>query len=393
MGFRCACLYVRAFPRYAGRMNASRSKPHAILIDVIPPDMREEQATRRLSELDALTKTYGGMVIVKLMQKRSIPDYKTYIGSGKLQEIIDLGKAEGANLLIVNNQLKPKQMFAIEEQLRPVHMNVWDRIDLILNIFSKHAQTADAKLQIKLAAVRHMGPRIFGMGMELMQQAGGIGTRGQGETNTEMMKRHLAEQEKHIVKQLERIAVSRAGHRSRRDRIGLRTVSIVGYTNAGKSSLLNALTRKNAYVADALFATLDTRIGKVWLPETQESVLLSDTIGFIQDLPPELVRAFASTLDETRDADLLLHVVDAADAFLPEKIREVEAILKSIGVDRTPTLYVFNKIDTVSPTQRRALLSTFADLDPVFVSAVTGTGLEQLKELLTRKLSSHPPSA
>ncbi len=373
-------------------MNATRGKPHAILIDVIPPDMHDELAARRLFELDALTKTYGGMVIVKLIQKRSVPDYKTYIGSGKLQEIITIGKAEGANLLIVNNQLKPKQMFAIEEQLRSVHMNVWDRIDLILNIFSKHAQTSEAKLQIKLAAVRHMGPRIFGMGMELMQQAGGIGTRGQGETNTEMMKRHLAEQEKHIVKQLERIAVSRAGHRSRRDRMGLKTVSIVGYTNAGKSSLLNALTRKKAYVADALFATLDTRIGKVWLPEAGTSVLLSDTIGFIQDLPPQLVSAFASTLDETRDADLLLHVIDASDEFLPEKIHEVEAILKHIGVERTPKLYVFNKIDAVSPTRRAQILSTYASDNPIFVSAVTGAGLESLKEALTHKLSPPTPS-
>jgi len=290
--------------------------PRAILIDVIPSHMDKEIAARRLTELESLTKTYGGIIVVKLFQKRGTPDYQTYIGSGKLEEIIALAKKEHVEVLIINNLLKPKQMFTIGEMIRRDGMVVWDRVDVILKIFQKHATTAEAKLQIKLAAIHHMGPRIFGMGMEMMQQGGGIGTRGQGETNTEIMKRHLADQERRIKKDLEAASRSRAVHRAGRERHGFKTISIVGYTNAGKSSLLNALTRKGAYVANELFATLDTRVSKLWLPDLNTNVLLSDTIGFIQDLPPELISAFRSTLEETIQADFLLHVIDAGDPFM-----------------------------------------------------------------------------
>lgn len=367
---------------FVTRMPISNT-PRAILLDVIPPRMDKEVAARRLMELESLTKTYGGVIVVSVVQKRSLPDYKTYVGSGKLDELIELAKKEKAEILIINNLLKPKQMFTVGEKLRPHKMMVWDRIDLILKIFQKHAQTAEAKLQIKLAAIHHMGPRIFGMGMEMMQQAGGTGTRGgQGETNTEIMKRHLFDQERRIKKDLEAAARSRKVHRERRDRLGMKTVSIVGYTNAGKSSLLNALTKKGAYVADALFATLDTRVSKLWLPQTETEILLSDTIGFIQDLPPDLVSAFRSTLDETVDADILLHVIDIGDPFMAEKIDEVEAILKSLGVDKTPTIYVFNKMDTIKNRPHDWLVERFADKTPVFVSAATGQGLEDLKDAL-----------
>lgn len=355
--------------------------PRAILIDVIPSLIEKTIATRRILELESLTKTYGGIIIVKLFQKRGTPDYQTYIGSGKLDEIIALGKQERAELLIINNLLKPKQMFEIGERLRKHGMVAWDRVDLILKIFAKHAQTAEAKLQIKLAAIHHMGPRIFGMGMEMMQQGGGIGGRGIGETNTEIMKRHLAEQEKQVKKQLQKIAVSRAGHRARRDRIGLKTVSIVGYTNAGKSSLLNALTKKDAYVANELFATLDTKIGRL-----SNDILLSDTIGFIQNLPPQLIDAFRSTLDETIDADLILHVIDASDPYMTEKISEVEAILDQLGVHETPKIYVFNKIDATKRLGKTKLIKEYKSFTPVFVSALKREGLEELKVMIGKQL-------
>jgi len=397
--------------------------PRAILIDVIEPRADPRTAARRLSELESLTQTYGGIVIVKLFQKRSLPDYQTYIGRGKIDEIIQTAELEKADLLIVNNLLKPKQMFEIGERLRPHRLKAWDRVDLILKIFEKHAKTAEAKLQIKLAALRHMGPRIFGMGMEMMQQTGGIGTRGQGETNTEIMKRHLAEQERQVKKQLERIAQSRANHRMRRDRLGLKTASIVGYTNAGKSSLLNALTKKNAYVANELFATLDTRVGKLRLPPlthtgdavlagdaantfsrctsqgTREKcepwqdprsepacVLLSDTIGFIQDLPPQLIDAFRSTLDETIDADLILQVVDAADPFLDEKLNEVETVLRQLDVHLKPRLFVFNKIDLLPPDAQAEMRSRYEFMSPVFVSAVNKLGLAEIETALAKIL-------
>ncbi len=368
--------------------------PHAILIDIVGPKIDQAMAKRRLLELESLTSTYGGITVVKLIQKRSVPDYQTYIGSGKLEEIIRLGQELKAELLIVNNLLKPKQLFEIEERLRPHRMAVWDRVDLILKIFSKHAKTAEAKLQIKLAAIHHMGPRIFGMGMEMMQQTGGIGTRGLGETNTEIMKRHLAEQERQVKKELERIARSRLNHRQRRDRIGLKTVSIVGYTNAGKSSLLNALTKKDAYVANELFATLDTRIGKLILPTAYNlpptSCLLSDTIGFIQDLPPQLIDAFRSTLDETIDADLILHVIDASDQYMHDKIHEVEAILDQLGVSQTPKIYVFNKMDMVKRLGKTKLIKEYKKFTPVFVSAVTRSGLEELITIIGKKFKKIP---
>ncbi|MFH1972998.1 MAG: GTPase HflX [Patescibacteria group bacterium] len=372
-------------------MHTVSRAPRAILIDVIPPSMDRDDAAWRITELESLTRTFGGIVIVKLIQKRSLPDYRTYVGSGKLEEIIGIAKEERADLLIVNNLLKPKQLFALEEALRPHHMAAWDRVDLILKIFQKHATTAEAKLQIRLAAIKHMGPRIFGMGMELSQQAGGIGTRGIGETNTELMRRHLADQERQVKKELEKAARSRGVHRARRERLGLPTASIVGYTNAGKSSLLNALTKKGAFVANALFATLDTRVSKLWLkgetPESEGSiVLLSDTIGFIQDLPPDLISAFRSTLDETIEADLLLHVIDAGDAHLHEKIAEVEDILQQLGTTGTPRIYVFNKMDTAPDLDRAALTEHYADMTPTFVSCLYGRGLDDVKRAIADRL-------
>ena len=369
------------------------NKPRAILIDVIPPSMSEKMAKRRLMELEQLTKTYGGIVIVKLIQKRGTPDYRTYIGTGKLEEIIELASKEHIEVLIINNLLKPGQMFNVNEALRKAKLNMqaWDRVDLILKIFDRHAKTAEAKLQIKLAAIRHMGPRIFGMGMELMQQTGGTGTRGgQGETNTELMKRHLFEQEQRIKRDLDRVSTAREGHRKRRDRVGLKTVSVVGYTNAGKSSLLNALTKKGAYVANELFATLDTRVGKIWIATKDgrgTEILISDTIGFIQDLPPELIDAFRSTLDETVDADLLLHVIDVSDKHVHEKIEEVEAILKQIEADKIPKIYVFNKMDLVKRKPAKINRKEYDEFSPIFVSAHSGAGLKELKSLIASRLA------
>lgn len=368
------------------------NKPRAILIDVIPPSMDEKTAKRRIEELELLTKTYGGMIIIKLMQKKGTPDYRTYLGGGKMEEIIELANKEKAEVLIINNLLKPGQMFNVNEALRKAKLNMqaWDRVDLILKIFDRHAKTAEAKLQIKLAAIHHMGPRIYGMGMELMQQKGGTSTRGgQGETNTELMKRHLFEQEQKIKRDLERVNVARKGHRARRDRVGLKTVSVVGYTNAGKSSLLNALTKKGAYVANALFATLDTHVGKIWIPTKDgrgKEILISDTIGFIQDLPPQLIDAFRSTLDETIDADLLLHVIDVSDKHVHDKIKEVEQVLKQIGADAIPKIYVFNKMDLVKRKPAKIVKDEYKAFQPAFVSAHNGEGLAELKMLIAETL-------
>jgi GTP-binding protein HflX len=331
-------------------MSLTKEKIKAILIDVIEPDTSDLKAKKRLEELENLVKTFGGIVVVKTIQRRSLPDYESYIGKGKVEEIIELSVEKEAQVLIINNILKPRQIYELNERFRKakVKLEAWDRVDLILKIFSKHANSTEAKLQIELAGIKHMGPRIFGMGIELSRQAGAMGLRsGAGETNIEMMKRHLRRQQMDILKKLKHYEVIRKGHRDRRKRQNFKTVAIVGYTNAGKSSLLNALTKKGAYVADQLFATLDTRVGKLFIPSLRREVLISDTIGFIQDLPPELIEAFKSTLAETVDSDFIMHVIDISDPEFSEKIQVVEEILDQLGLKDKPKIYVFNKIDLI----------------------------------------------
>ena|SRR3990167_7699805 len=352
----------------------------AIIIDLIHPSMRKEDSMERLEELEQLVNTYGGIVVVKKYQKRLSPHGKTFIGPGKVEEIAQEGKELGVSLLIVNDILKPRQTYLLGETLRPVKIDVWDRIDLILKIFAKHARTTEARLEIELASIRHMGPRIFGMGMELSRQGGGIGTVGIGEKNTEIMKRHLRGQEMKVKERIEKYKQVRKVHKESRQRRGLKTVSLIGYTNAGKTSLLNTLTGRKEYADDKLFATLDTRVGELFLPERRQKVLLSDTIGFIKHLPPELIHAFESTLSEAMDADLLLHVIDISDPKWEEKITVVEDILEKLGVKNKPTMHVYNKIDAISSFSREQIKERFAVFHPVFVSAHTKDGFPSLTQ-------------
>jgi len=362
------------------------TKTKAILIDLIAPRMTKEQSLDRLEELEDLVETYGGIVVVKTHQRRLTAHPKTFIGPGKAQEIAKEGKELGATLLIINDRLKPRQVYELQEILRLAKIEVWDRIDLILKIFAKHARTTEARLEIELASIRHMGPRIFGMGMELSRQAGGIGTVGIGEQNTEIMKRHLRAQEQKIKEKLIQYQNVRTSHRLHRKRQQLKTVSLVGYTNAGKTSLLNRLTGRKEYVANQLFATLDTRVGEVFLQKQQKKFLLSDTIGFIRNLPPELIHAFESTLSEAMDSDLLLQVIDSQDPKCFSKIQVVEEILAQLDLSQKPKIYVFNKIDAWKKRELMAfkkkcekeLESNFL----LFVSAISGEGLEKLKEMI-----------
>lgn len=359
----------------------------AILIDLIHPRMLKAHAMERMVELESLVNTYGGIVIVKMYQKRFRPHPKTFIGTGKVEDIAKEGKEIGARLLIVNDVLKPRQAFAISERLRGAKITVWDRIDLILKIFAKHAQTTEARLEIELASIRHMGPRIFGMGMELSRQAGGIGTVGIGETNVEIMKRHLRGKEGQIKKKLEKYKKVREGHRKNRRRKNLKTVAIVGYTNAGKTTLLNKLTGRKEYVADELFATLDTRVGSLYLQSLKSSVLISDTIGFIKHLPPELLNAFASTLSEAVDSDVLLHVLDASDPDALKHLRVVDEILKRLGIDQKPRILVCNKIENLTKKDREDLERRLTDDYPiVWISALKGQGLESLKDQIAKTI-------
>ncbi len=361
-----------------------------------------ENMDDRMVELENLVMTYGGVLIVKHIQKRAQPDYNTYIGEWKLDEIIADMKESGANLLIFWNILKPHQIYKVNEKLKPIGAKAWDRVDLILKIFEKNARTIESRLQIELASIRHMGPRIFGMGMELSRQGWGSKlARGKWETNTEIMKRHLQTREQAIRHDLEKYKAVREQHRKWREKKWFTTIWIVGYTNAGKSSLLNILTKKWVLAENKLFATLGTSVGKMHIEASEIDeklkkkfglseyqwidILLNDTIGFIRDLPPELIKAFSSTLEDSIEADILLHVVDASDPKIDEKIQVVDDILASIGATQKK-LYVFNKTDNLSKTSLSELKKRFKDKSPSYVSVFQGEGLENLKKTILKNI-------
>ena len=379
------------------------------LIDIVPPSFPTELIQDRLEELESLVTTYRWVVIVKAIQKRSQPDYRTYVWSGKLDEIKADMIEQWANLLIIWNIMKPWQVYNVSELFRKDDIQVRDRVDLILKIFERHATSTEARLQIELAAVKHMWPRIFGMGMELSRQGWGIGGSGIGETNTERMKRHLKDKVLVIQKKLEQYKKVRSLHRAWRLRKDLFTVWIVWYTNAGKSALMHSLTGKDILVENKLFATLWTAVGEMKLPAmtydegnisstesavapeernqshtTYGKILINDTVWFIRDLPPDLIDAFASTLEDSVHSQILLHVIDASDSKMEDKIQVVEDILARIEA-RQKTVYVFNKIDVVDEMTRSIIAEKYAEYQPLFVSAVSGEGLEELKKYIMRE--------
>lgn len=380
-----------------------------IIVDIAPPWLSSEELEHRMNELESLVSTYGGVTIVKRVQKKITPDYRTFIGTGKLDELIGIWDELGAELIIIGNIMKPAQVYNVNEHLRLAKSKIqaWDRVDLILKIFSLHAISPESKLQIELAAIKHMWPRIYGMGMELSRQGGGSkNAKWQGETNTEIMKRHLKEKERVLLEKLKTYERTRGLHRENRKRNNLRTVGIVGYTNAGKSSLFNTLTKKWVLAEDKLFATLGTSVGKVWIQrtpaplaiseETPEKfpvlwdewteVLLNDTIGFIRDLPPDLIAAFRSTLEDSIESDLLLHVVDAGDPWIDEKIQIVDETLDQIWA-RQEKLYILNKIDTLTEEKQQELRKKYAHLSPIFVSSHTREGIDVLKKIIYQHIS------
>lgn len=359
-----------------------------LLISIIPRAISDNKALRDLEELKELVETYGGKVTDLITQRREVHDKGSYIGEGKIKETAALLKSNNIDVVVLNAIVKPGQIYEMKRifQKSKREIEVWDRVDLILQIFSKHANTTEARLQIELAAMRHMGPRIYGMGMELSRQTGGIGTRGIGETNTELMKRHWNEQMKKTKDKLDKLANDRIKQLERRRRVGLLTVSLVGYTNAGKTSLFNLLTKKKKHVADALFVTLDSAVGRVYFSSQKNEVLLSDTIGFIKNLPAELVDAFKSTLMESINADLLLHVIDASDPEIEEKIKIVNKILNKLGIGEKQVIYVFNKIDEVNKKKMAEIKSKLNSEIYEFISVKSEKGIESLLNKLQSSL-------
>jgi GTP-binding protein HflX len=357
-------------------------------VHVINPQANKEKALHTAEELESLIATFGGEIVDRIIQRRENPDKATYIGKGKVQEVLEKVKNGNVNVVVLNAMAKPGQVFALKKALEIVNpqIDVWDRVDLILHIFDKHATTTEAKLQIELARMRYMGPRIYGMGFVLSRQGGGIGTSGIGETNTELMRRHWRNEMKKITDQLEKVKKERELQLERRKKAGLQTVSIVGYTNAGKSALFNLLTGKHILVENALFATLDSTVGKMYMQQLQKEVLLTDTIGFIRNLPPRLINAFQSTLMESLHADVLLHVIDISDPEVDGKIFVVNDILKELGRKSENVLYVFNKIDAVSSFPKEALQERYGENEILFISVKTGVGIAQLQEAIANRL-------
>lgn len=356
-----------------------------LIVTLVPQRQDREVTVTDLAETHSLVTTFGNSVVVDMLQQRGDePDPRTYIGLGKVQEISDRVEEDKIDVVVINNIVKAGQTFNLKKRLRKASpdIEVWDRVDLILQIFDQHAHTAEAKLQIELAKMRHMGPRIYGMGMVLSRQGGGIGVRGIGETNTELMKRHWRDAIKETQDRLKKLSGEREKQIQRRRDLGLQTISIVGYTNAGKTSLFNRLSKKNKLAENALFATLDSSVGKMYLSGLQKEVLLSDTIGFIRNLPTNLVEAFTSTLLESVSADVLLHVIDISDMDMKNKINVVEDILRRIGVTTAKKIYVFNKMDVATEIEKEALREVYGYYFPQFISVKTGEGIETLQKAI-----------
>jgi GTP-binding protein HflX len=365
----------------------------AILVHLISPKNHKTDSDNNLSEMQGLMQTYGAFEAYRVIQKRDYPDNETYIGKGKAKEIVELIKSEKIDTVIISDQIKAGQLFSLTQLFRNAvgrEIMVWDRIMLILRIFEKHAATAEAKLQIELAHMRHMGPRMYGLGGTFFsRQGGGIGTRGIGETNIELMKRHWAREIKKTTDKLQKHANSRQKQLDSRKERGLATVAIVGYTNAGKTTLFNALSHKEKYVQDELFATLDAVSGKLYLPQRQKEILITDTIGFIQNLPPKLIQAFKSTLLESIHADIILHVIDISNPQVDAHIQTVEQILDDLQTQHIKKIYVFNKIDALKPHIAESVISHYSNHNFVAISAAQKTNLSALIEAISNALEYH----
>lgn len=345
-----------------------------------------------LDELALLAESAGDTPVARVVARRQAPDAALFVGSGKVDEIKLLVQAHGAHTVLFDQAISPAQQRNLE---RALGVPVADRTALILEIFARRAQSHEGKLQVELARLQYLATRLVRRWSHLERQSGGIGMRGgPGEAQIELDRRMIEDRIKQVKERLKRVQKQRNTQRRARGRSGVFRVSLVGYTNAGKSTLFNALTKARSYAADQLFATLDTTTRSMYLGEAGASVSLSDTVGFIRDLPHKLVEAFQATLQEAADADLLLHVVDAASPQLDEQMVEVQRVLHDIGAGDLPQLLVYNKLDSLDPDQRpRELVDQLlrgdgaAEPTPrVFVSALSGEGLAELRALIAQAM-------
>ncbi len=347
-----------------------------VALDFGDPDFGEGVAELRLLATGA-----GLDILGEVQGKRSRPDAALFVGSGKADEIAALVAATEADVVIFNHELSPAQERNLERRLQ---CRVIDRTSLILDIFARRAHSAEGKLQVELAQLQHLSTRLVRGWTHLERQRGGVGMRGPGEKQLETDRRLIGVRVKALRERLAKLGKQRRTQRRSRARQQVMSVALVGYTNAGKSTLFNALTRAGAYAADQLFATLDTTTRKIYLPQAGE-VVLSDTVGFITRLPHDLVAAFRATLEATAEADLLLHVIDSASPGRERQIEAVDKVLHEIGADAVPQLRVYNKLDLtgIAPGVGR---DEYGKLQSVYVSAQTGAGLELLRDALSEIL-------
>lgn len=368
--------------------------PSVILVGV---DFGVPHFDAELEELGLLAQTAGYAVADRVSCKRRAPDPALFVGSGKADEIKLLAVATGASEVLFDQSLSPAQQRNLERHLG---MPVNDRTLLILEIFAQRARSHEGKLQVELARLQYLSTRLVRRWTHLERQSGGIGMRGgPGETQIELDRRMIGDAIKRTKDRLDKVKKQRATQRRQRERRDAFNISLVGYTNAGKSSLFNGLVKARAYAADQLFATLDTTTRQLYLGEAGRSVSLSDTVGFIRDLPHGLVDAFAATLQEATDADLLLHVVDASNPAHLEQIVSVMGVLKDIGADRIPQVLVFNKLDAMEAASLPRTRVDHMELDGeavprIYISAHTGEGLPDLRAMLAaRVLAQTGPAA
>ena len=356
-----------------------------ILVGVILPGRDEDDVETHLDELAQLIDTAGADVVGRVVQRRSAPDAATYIGKGKAEELHELSLAVDSDTVVFDDELSPAQQRNLEKILGRTAI---DRTAVILDIFAQNARTQEGKAQVELALHRYRLPRLRGRGGTLSQQGGGggarIATRGPGETQLEVDRRRIVKRMQRLESELKELRKHRVVQRKQRATSPFHTVSIVGYTNAGKSTLLNALTDAGVLTENRLFATLDPRTRRMQLPGG-ETVLLSDTVGFIRKLPHQLVEAFRSTLEEVAEADLLLHIVDGSALNAEEQIDAVHEVLREIDADGRPELLAINKAD-IAPAESKALLAAYPGA--VMFSAATGEGVESLLHTLSDRLRS-----
>jgi GTP-binding protein HflX len=363
------------------RSTAPGTRERAALVGLFSGSARHFDPEHSLDELAGLASAAGATVVLRVLQERQKPDAATFLGSGKVASLAAACDEAGADVVIFDNELTPAQLRNLDKALE---RKVVDRTQLILDIFARRARTREGKLQVELAQLKYLMPRLVGAGSELSRLGGGIGTRGPGETKLETDRRRIRHRVSVVSKEIDSVRRRRAQLRERRHKAAVPTAALVGYTNAGKTTLFNMLTGDRAVASDALFVTLDPLVRRLRLPDNRE-LLVSDTVGFIERLPHSLVAAFRATLEEVAAADLLLHVIDASNADRERQIAAVRSVLAEVDAERVPAIDVFNKCDLLDRDERARLSALYPGT--LCVSAITGEGRDELVAAVESRLA------